>query len=436
MLYFSLEGTARKIHSRSIMKGNNESILDVLTSANEGKRDFRDIYKKDYNYIASDTKETSLKHEASNNSFTEKGTNDEIPSAEVVNSSGKRADTDCYKNLQKNSDNIPSYDTSVSKIRMPMMKITLVRVNNTKQIYPGEGAAKYVDEASYVCACVTTSCILLYAIMFISVKKLRNLAGYCLLSLSFSVFATYVCFFTQRITKIAGGACTTLGVFVVYFFLASFFWMNTISYDVWKSIRMAAVNLKRTRDSSSVHRFALYSIYAWGSSLIIVSGAIIFYVVDPKRAPIIRIEVNDCWFEYKQVYLCYFGAFIIILFIADIIFFITSIYMVSKASLNEEYTSKSGSKLRSRLCFAVRLGSIMGFIWIFGILATLTPHKWLWYLCSIFTSLQGFCICFNLEIMKKAIKNCKAAVFSRKSYLMSSRSSQESIFHVSLDAAY
>lgn len=343
-------------------------------------------------------------------------------------------DVKCRRNLKYMS---PSNTTIYGSSAIQQLNATTNKSDDRNTM----DLPKSLTYISRVGAFASISCILFYSVMFIYVKQLRNLPGYCLLSLSISLLADYISFVVQY-ENLDETRCIIQGLFLVYSFLASFFWINTIAYDVWKSIRMATVKLKRTKDSSSIASFVRYSFYAWGSPLIvIILDIVIHYTLEKAR---IMTEIakhklikRDCVFDYRKVYLCYFSVPLVLIFAANIFFFCSSLCMISNGLMSmSQNSSRTGSNLRSRLYFSHKLGSIMGFTWIFGVLATTLKEEgeWLWYVCAVLNGLQGIYICFDLEFMKRMKSITSRAKFGRKSDCDSNSKSnkQTSIFYINI----
>ncbi len=75
---------------------------------------------------------------------------------------------------------------------------------------------------------------LLHILLFFLLPKTRNLPGKNLFCLTLSLLVSqglFLAFITSKNEVI----CVTSAVAMHYFFLASFFWMNVMSFDIWRT---------------------------------------------------------------------------------------------------------------------------------------------------------------------------------------------------------
>ena len=65
--------------------------------------------------------------------------------------------------------------------------------------------------------------------------------------------------------------CQFSGFMIHYSFLVSFFWLNTMSYDIWRTFRQVrGYGIVLQRNYQRRLRFIRYSVYAWGTPALIV----------------------------------------------------------------------------------------------------------------------------------------------------------------------
>lgn len=83
--------------------------------------------------------------------------------------------------------------------------------------------------------------------------------------------------------------CTTFGFIAYFSFISSFFWLNVISFDIWWTFGRGGENNRK---------YLKYSLYAWGSSTIMLVIALTAQVggfVDKNWRPGIG-EDDSCFF--------------------------------------------------------------------------------------------------------------------------------------------
>ncbi|KAG8179557.1 hypothetical protein JTE90_016127 [Oedothorax gibbosus] len=261
---------------------------------------------------------------------------------------------------------------------------------------------------------VSTLCVVVHIVMFLLLPKLRNLPGYCLFSMCIALMVAYICTFIPY-ARNDNADCTAVGVIKAYGFLASFFWMNVMAYDIWRSLRLATAKLRLSGQRPMMARFAMYSAYSWGCPLLII---IIGFIVNSSENSLMeyRLEITDdqCWFKYKQANLVYFASPLFTMIILNVLLFVSSFVMISSATMN---TAENKADLWSRFLVSFRLAVVMGLMWIFGVLATATEAEWLWYFFVICNVLQGMFIFFSFTFTEKTRKEARKALTTKKNTL-------------------
>ncbi|KAF8777014.1 probable G-protein coupled receptor Mth-like 3 [Argiope bruennichi] len=330
----------------------------------------------------------------------------------------------CYEILPNKSVHVPIYNKR-------QFRPTQYFIDpNTKELFI---CPDFFDESKFpetlaivslVGTAISAFCIVLHVTMFMVFKKLRNLPGYCLVSLCVALLVAYLCTFIPYFRKEVSD-CTATGVIKAFAFLGSFFWMNVMSYDIWRSLRMATAKLRLTGDRPMLTRFAIYSAYAWGVPLfIIVVGLIVDASPGSDEKYRLIMQHDSCWFRYKQALLVYFAIPLFVLLFFNVALFISSFCMINSATMKK---SENKADLWSRFLVSFRLAVVMGLMWIFGVLATSSEAMWLWYLYVLCNVLQGVFIFFSFTFTEKTRKECRKAIAKKKSSTMPTQvSSQQS----------
>lgn len=316
---------------------------------------------------------------------------------------------ECYRMLPNRSVYVPLYRRLFDKSNYVIRNGLLFICSDILDLL--EEKFHSGDIISLVGISISTACIILHMIMFFVVEKMRNLPGYCLFSLCISLMIVYIDNFVQM--NIHDQAdCNAIGMIMMYGLLSSFFWMNVISFDVWYTIRQAVVKLRLATNRSMLLRFSMYSIYAWGMPLLIIIIAIIAdYVSEDQKYKLI-FRMMTCWFQHKTPLLLYFALPVFILFLMNAILFVISFVIITRTRADSG--SQDAYNLRSRLFMSLRLSSVMGLMWIFGLIASATQREWLSYLHSVCTASQGVFIFFSFTINEKTKMACKRALANKK----------------------
>ncbi|KAF0307024.1 putative G-protein coupled receptor Mth-like 4 [Amphibalanus amphitrite] len=90
---------------------------------------------------------------------------------------------------------------------------------------------------SLVFVVVSIVCLCCHLALFCLVPEQRNLPGKNLAALCACLLAGYICFVAAPFQEPASEGCRALGVLMYAAFMASFFWMNVMAFDVFISLR-------------------------------------------------------------------------------------------------------------------------------------------------------------------------------------------------------
>ncbi|KFM76504.1 G-protein coupled receptor Mth2, partial [Stegodyphus mimosarum] len=343
-------------------------------------------------------------------------------SEEFLNCTHSMVEPECYEILANGSVYVPLYFRifNTTDYVIGEDRILFICPNFFPTIVVKPKFTSGLELVTVIGLAISAVFIVLHIIMFIFLKKLRNLPGYCLLSLCVALLMAYTGSFLQY--SLGGRIeCTWIGMIMFYFYLASFFWMNVMSYDVWRSLRMATSKLRLMTDKPKVVRFALYSTFSWGTPLLIL---FIAFIVDrtTERPEYKLIFTEECWFRYKHALSVYFALPFLILLFLNIMFYISSFCMISSSSMK---TAENKSDLWFHFLVSMRLAVAMGLMWIFAVIAVATEATFLWYFYAICGSLQGVFIFFSFTFTEKTRKECKKTIQKKKSSVSRTQTSSQ-----------
>lgn len=236
-------------------------------------------------------------------------------------------------------------------------------------------------------------CLVIHLLTFASSAELRNLSGRNLASFSFALFMAYGSFIAAQFIPTGSVACFTVAITTLYFFLAAFWWTSVLAWDVWRTIRLATVQLRCSTSSNQARKFVLYSCYAW-----IVPGLIVLapLLIDTEKDTFDWVPVeyrplmgrHVCWFGHRKANLIFFGAPVATVLLVNLLLFIGSTYMI-RSTTTKSPTSSNPAGPRKQLGLYVRLALIMGLSWIAGLVAGVADLPFLWYVFVALCSLQG-----------------------------------------------
>ena len=169
--------------------------------------------------------------------------------------------------------------------------------------------------------------------------------------------------------------------------------MNVISFTVCKTFCASFDNVKNNRK-----HFALYSLYVWVSSLIIITiGAL----MDEMTLWMYRPQYGEgiCWITNNKGLIVFFLVPLAIIILSNSVFFSLSVRSICVTK------RKSAELLQNRsncdILIYIKLSTIMGLTWVFGYVATWVQNQVFWDLFVVFNGLQGLFIFCSFVLNKK-----------------------------------
>ncbi|XP_061191121.1 adhesion G-protein coupled receptor G6-like [Saccostrea echinata] len=254
---------------------------------------------------------------------------------------------------------------------------------------------------SFIGGILSITCLFVCLIVYFCSSKLHNVPGKNLMCLMASLLVAQLLFLLAPfIFEIKNQSlCEALSIFTHFSFLAAFFWMNVMSFDIFFTFSKGFINLGERGSTSK--RFRFYSIYAWlGTFIVVGTATLVNYTSDSSLRP--AYGRGFCWISNSRGLLVFFLVPIAILLLSNIIFFIVSAKSIHTSS---KKTSRVLQKKDAcKLFIYIKLSVVMGLTWCFGFLASVTNHVVTWYLFIFFNTLQGFFIAVFFVCTKKVFR--------------------------------
>ncbi|XP_066952174.1 uncharacterized protein [Macrobrachium rosenbergii] len=261
-----------------------------------------------------------------------------------------------------------------------------------------ENLQKYLYPALLIVSIVFLGVTL---VVYIFVPELHaKVHGKCLLSHVSALLMAYVSLFiVQRTTSdISHFGCKFIASVTHFSFLAAFFWLNVMCFDIWWTLKSMRP-VPETGELSRL-RFKLYSLYSWGCPLVIAVVSAIIQSL-PESVKVIRPNFGDakCWFSKDVSLWAYFYGFVLVLVIANIIFFCQVAYILIVAQ-NDPILQRTRQQDRERMGLYVKLFMVMGITWLAEVISWQEKTCEAWIITDIINSLQGVSI-FIIFICKR-----------------------------------
>ncbi|XP_073956094.1 G-protein coupled receptor Mth2-like isoform X2 [Choristoneura fumiferana] len=260
--------------------------------------------------------------------------------------------------------------------------------------------------------------LLLVLVVYGLLKELRNLAGMMLmayvatLTVAFLTRAAQV--FANDVGAMDSNQCVGVGLFFLYSLMASFTWLNVMSFDIWWSMRGFRKCRKIHRQGIPI-KFAWYCLYAWGVPLMLILFVVIVEHTDLRHLPNfvkphIVVNPDECFLpeDERQLYL---NAPIAVATSINLVLFLMTAYNIwrIKSGVARSADSNRNKTDESRFGIYLKLSSVMGIGWILEVVSALwNSDSRVWYITDFYNTLIGLFI-FIIFVCKRNVLNllCK-----------------------------
>ena len=279
-------------------------------------------------------------------------------------------------------------------------------ITKARQTIRNNEALRYITFIFFVISILLLIFLLVTYILFAQLRTLpgKNLMNFAASLLLFKIFWLSSSFSEVRSDR---AACMAMAIMEHYFLMASFVSKSVIAFHTCK---VFARELPAPKMSKGQERklFCTYLALVW-----LLSGIFVAICVVLDDQDVVKLgygESEICWFTENNAYTYSFTIPVAILLLFNIIAFVTTAVYLRKHCQNTAARQASGNR-RSNLSIYVKLSTLMGFTWLFGLLALVAKSTTVfWYFFVIFTSLQG------VFVAAAFVLNAKTFGLYRKGY--------------------
>lgn len=252
-------------------------------------------------------------------------------------------------------------------------------------------------------------------LIYAFIPELRNLHGMCLMAYCGGLIVAYPFLAYLKLHVGTVGVemtgCLVVAFVVYYAFQTSFFWLNVMCFDIWRTFsgyRGGSTNKRRER-----RRFLLYGLYAWGVPLILTGitagmqfGDLPAHIIKPG------FGTKRCWFIDWVSDLVYFFIPVLILVVCNVVFFSVTAHRIRSirqetAILKGAESSRSDKlkKDKQRYGLYLKLFMVMGVNWTVELLSfAIGGSNWYWIITDISNIGLGIFV-FLIFVWKKKVRN-------------------------------
>jgi hypothetical protein len=248
-------------------------------------------------------------------------------------------------------------------------------------------------------------------------KELRNLPGMCIMSYSTAVAMSQLFFLVGPGLTSNNAVCTAMGFCLHFFILSQFTWSTVLATDLCRTFVLMQ-RLHTLQRNSELHSFLLYSLYAWGTPLII---CVIAVILDQHSTVDIDYAGDRiCWLQpVMAVVIAFAVPLALCLFYSLLLFIILGVSFCreSKAGAMAKRETLDKHKTLSRIQQQIKifLGAfcLLSLSWILAFLAAISGIEWLWYVFMVVTILQGIFL-FIVFVLNQKVRGLYATVCKKK----------------------
>lgn len=256
--------------------------------------------------------------------------------------------------------------------------------------------------------------LLITFMVYAIVPELHNLHGKTLMCHMASLIAAYTGLVIHKFDfeyLSHHSVCIFLAYIMYFSFIASFFWLNVMCFDIWWTFSGFRISQGSYKQRES-RKFILYSIYAWGCSSLLTLFCCLMESLPNIPDNFIKPDFNKdkCWFQEELAKGVYFYCPMGVTVIINMFLFISTSIKISKHKKDTICHLRSSESRRhddSKQWFNLylKLFIVMGINWSMEIISWLLGDEpsWIFYITDIVNSLQGFTI-FIIFVCKEKIK--------------------------------
>jgi len=239
---------------------------------------------------------------------------------------------------------------------------------------------------SVVCIGLSLLCLFLSVITYMMLPKLRqNLPGKNTMALVCSLLVAQTLYLVGNLSGLGPNdwSCKILGLLIHYTWLWSMFWMNICTFHMFRVL----TRTKLMGDSARWKRFLLYHVYALVLPLVFVA---INIGVSQDRHGSLGYGSRACYIDTQDMIVFTFALPVCLVIVMNLLFFVVVIVKISRTAS----VQKSVKNERNDFEIFVKLSTITGITWVFGLIYMLADVVAFSYLFIVLNASQGVFLFF------------------------------------------
>jgi len=186
---------------------------------------------------------------------------------------------------------------------------------------------------SLVCSVISLVALAFQFAVYMAFPSLRNTPGRCIICLVVSLFVGQLLFLLVKTgSSVSFGFCFGQAAVMHFAFLAAFFWMNVMAFDIYRTFSASPGAAVSSSQSGARRRFAGYSAYVWVSAAVVVAVGVAMDLADVGGTYRPHYGYRICWFGSRGGLLVLFGVPVGVLLVINIILFCLSVRQIRNTS--------------------------------------------------------------------------------------------------------
>ncbi|XP_013194893.1 G-protein coupled receptor Mth2 [Amyelois transitella] len=300
----------------------------------------------------------------------------------------------------------------------------------------------------YMTTGMIISCVFLILVLIVYslLRELRNLCGKVLMAYVASLLMAFMLLVVIQQNELDVNYCLGLTLSVYYSFIASFCWMNVMSYDIWWTFRGYA-KARPIHRRGETFKFCMYCLYAFGVPLAMSIFLAVINNADMRHVPWFvtpQIPLKGCFLEEGQK-LLYLYVPMLIMNLFNWVFFLMTAFNIWRLSRGTAVLDSAAAgtpaahrSQRHRLMVYLKLSILMGLNWVLEVVSSFKPELRVWYITDAYNMLIGVSIFLifvcKKKILKRLVEELQCCRRGHWSPYSKSRSSATTVSNTSQDA--
>ncbi|OQV17733.1 hypothetical protein BV898_08190 [Hypsibius exemplaris] len=275
------------------------------------------------------------------------------------------------------------YDVSEYQYDMVAEKFTLcgnVRVRKEGNSVMGFNMRDDLSYISTSLSILSVIALILTLIIYGIFRDLRTLPGWNLINAMVALVVAQTALLLNSAFK-TDEMCCFIGIITHYSYLLGFFFANVIAFDIYCTFGSGRSGTFRipNGDRRAVRIRVLKNMaYCYLSAGVIVGGAVI---LDRQNVPKWEVQYQElCWIAGQRASLIFFALPVIVINLVNAVLVGVTFYRIRQhqkrmQGLRVGAATKDGKAAKGEVMSYVRIGSVFGFTWIFGIVAGFVTNQ-------------------------------------------------------------